>query len=670
MSSRYARVAALAVPLAVLTALVSLVAAGQLEQTQPGLPDPGALVRLGLPVTRTLQDLAAALTVGLLVLAAFVLPPESAKVKDQLAGHRARAVRFAAVASACWLLAGSLTLVLTYADVAGIPPTSPGFTSQLGYFLRSFDLGRSMVASLVLAALVSIGTMLATRMNTAGWLAVLSVVALLPLALSGHAAGSDDHQAAVDSLGAHLVGVSVWVGGLAAVVLLSPWVGDTLGVSVRRYSTLAGACFVVVALSGLVNAWLRLGSWSGLGTAYGGLVLVKTAALAALGLAGWWHRRRLLPGLAAGPASRRTFLRLATVEVLVMAATIGVAVALSRSAPPVSQTTAPPGEDVRALLGYALPAPMSAARLLTSWYLEPVWAALAVLGLGWYLVAVGRLRRRGDSWAFGRTLTWAAGCVLLLWTTSGGPAVYGRVQFSAHMLQHMTLMMIIPMLLVVGAPVTLALRTLPARADGSRGPREWLLAVVQSRALRLLAHPLVAAGLFLGSLVVFYYTPLLGLALSTHTGHMLMTLHFLATGYLFAWVIMGTDPGPSRTAYPVRLLVLLVTVSVHAFFGIGIIATSTVLAPGWWASLGLRDTAALLADQHTAGGIAWGLAEVPTIVMAVVVAVQWSRSDDREARRTDRQADRDGDADLVAYNRYLAGMASHDERAARSDAAD
>jgi cytochrome c oxidase assembly factor CtaG len=670
MSSRYARTTALAVPLAVLTALVCLVAAGQLEQAQPGLPDAGALVRLGLPVTRTLQDLSAALTVGLLVLAAFVLPPSSAKVKNQLAGHRARAVRFAAVASTCWLLAGSLTLVLTYADVAGLAPTAPGFASQLGYFMRSFDLGRSMVASLVLAAMVSIGTMLATRMNTAGWLAVLSVVALLPLALSGHAAGSDDHQAAVDSLGAHLVGVSVWVGGLAAVVLLSPWVGDTLPVTVRRYSTLAGGCFVVVALSGLVNAWLRLGSWSGLASAYGALVLVKTAALATLGLAGWWHRRRLLGALTDGPAGRRAFLRLATGEVLVMAATIGVAVALSRSAPPVSQTTVPAGEAVRALLGYPFPPPLTAARLLTSWYLEPVWASIAVLALGWYLVAVRRLRRRGDSWPLGRTMTWSAGCVLLLWTTSGGPAVYGRVQFSAHMIQHMTLMMVTPMLLVVGTPVTLALRTLVPRQDGSRGPREWLLAAIHSRALRLLAHPLVAAGLFLGSLVVFYYTPLLGAALSTHTGHMMMTAHFLAIGYLFAWVIMGTDPGPARAAYPVRLLVLLVTVSAHAFFGIGIIATSTVMAPDWWASIGLRDTAALLADQHTGGGIAWGLAEVPTIVMAVIVAVLWSRSDDREARRTDRQADRDGDADLVAYNRFLASMASTEERAARSDAPD
>ena len=668
MASRYARVAALAVPLAVLTALLCLVLAGQLEQTQPGLPDAGAAVRVGLPVTRTLQDLAAALTVGLLVLAACVLPPAGAQVRDELVGHRARAVRFAAIASTCWLLVGSVTLVFTYADVAGISPTAPDFTSQLGYFLRSFDVGRSMVASLVLVALVSIGTMLATRMSTVGWLALLSLGALLPLALSGHVAGSDDHQAAVDSLGIHLLGVTVWVGGLAALVLLSPWVTATLPVSVRRYSTLAGWCFALVAGSGLVNAWLRLGSLSGLASAYGVLVIIKTLALVLLGLAGWWHRRAVLPKLDGDQSSRRDFLRLAVVEVLVMGATIGVAVALSRSAPPVAQNAVPAGEDaVVSLLGYPFPGALTAARWVTTWYLEPVWALLSVLGIVWYVAATRRIRRRGDEWPAYRVVLWVLGCITLLWATSGAPGVYGKTQFSAHMVQHMTLMMVVPMLLVMSAPVTVALRTLTARTDDSRGPREWLLAVLHSRLLAFLAQPLVAGGLFIGSLFVFYYSPLFELSLSTHTGHMLMSGHFLATGYLFAWVLMGPDPGPARPGYPVRVFVLLVTVSAHAFFALGIMAATTVLAQDWFRSLGLHDTAALLADQHTGGAIAWGLAELPTLVMAVIVAYQWSRSDDREAARADRQADRDGDAELVAYNARLARLASSSERAARPD---
>jgi len=125
-------------------------------------------------------------------------------------------------------------------------------------------------------------------------------------------------------------------------------------------------------------------------------------------------------------------------------------------------------------------------------------------------------------------------------------------------------------------------------------------------------------------------------------------------------VLMGLDPGPRRPPYPVRILVLLVTVSAHAFFALGVMAATTVLAQEWFAQLGLHDTAALLADQRIGGGIAWGLAEIPTLVMAIVVAVQWSRSDDREARRRDRQADRDGDAELGAYNTYLSKLPDRD----------
>jgi cytochrome c oxidase assembly factor CtaG/putative copper export protein len=656
VGSRFARSAALAVPLALVAMLLALVLTGNLGQSEPGLPDAGAFVRLALPICRTVQDLSAALTVGLLFLAAFVLPPTSVYVKDELTGVRARSVRFAAVSSTCWLLFGMAALVLTYADVAGLPLTAPGFTSQLGFFLREIDLGRSMLASLVLAAVVSVGTMLVTRMNALGWLAVLSVVALLPLALAGHAAGSDDHQTAVDSLGVHLVGVSIWVGGLAALVLLSPWVRGTLGVTARRYSTVAGWCFAAVAASGVVNAWLRVGSLSGLATSYGAIVLAKTAALVLLGTAGWWHRRSLLPRLDGGDPDRVAFLRLATAEVLLMGVAVGLGVALSQSAPPVSQTTVPADAEVTALLGFSLPPPASVTTMLTRWYIEPLWLTAAVLAAVWYVVAVRRLRARGDRWSLTRTVSWLTGCLVLAWATSGGPGVYGRVTFSAHMLQHMTLMMVVPLLLVLGSPVSLALRTLTPRRDGSRGPREWLLAVVHSRAMRVATFPVVAAVLFVGSLVVFYYTPLFELSLSTHTGHLLMIAHFLLVGYLFCWVLIGVDPGPARTAYPIRLLVLFVAVSFHAFFGVAILASTSVLGQPWYSQLGFHDNAALLADQHAGGSLAWGLGELPTLALVIAVAILWSRSEDRAARRADRQADRDGDAELSAYNDYLAGL--------------
>jgi putative copper resistance protein D len=256
-----------------------------------------------------------------------------------------------------------------------------------------------------------------------------------------------------------------------------------------------------------------------------------------------------------------------------------------------------------------------------------------------------------------RGLTWYAGLAVLLWATCGAPAIYGRVLFSAHMIGHMTVGMVVPLLLVAAAPITLALRTLPVRHDGTRGPREWLLVAVESRPLRALGHPVVAAVLFTGSLIVFYHSPLFGLALRTHVGHELMFVHFLLTGYLFVWMLVGVDPGPRRPPPAARLVVLLATMGFHAFFGVTLVSGTAVLEPEWFTALGRTWGDDALADQKVGGGIAWAVGELPTLVLALLIAVQWSRSDAREARRLDRRADRDGDADLTAYNAMLAGMA-------------
>jgi putative copper resistance protein D len=246
---------------------------------------------------------------------------------------------------------------------------------------------------------------------------------------------------------------------------------------------------------------------------------------------------------------------------------------------------------------------------------------------------------------------------VLVYATSGAPGIYGRVLFSAHMLGHMTTSMVAPPLLVLGAPVTLALRALHRRTDGSRGAREWLLEVVHSRLLHLLGNPLVAAGLFAGSLVTFYYSPLFALSLRTHTGHVLMQLHFLLVGYLFASVLIGVDPGPSKPPYPLRLVLLFATMAFHAFFGMSLVSGSSLLAPEVLTALGRTWGRSPLADQQLGGAAAWGLGEFPTVLLGLGVAIAWARSDDRESRRTDRQADRDGDAELAAYNAHLARLA-------------
>ncbi len=654
-------------PLAPLAGVLALTA-GLLvtgATAQSPLVPTGALVRWGLPLAKVVVDLATAATLGGLVMATFVLPaPRSGRPGREQPVVPAPVMVLVAAAATVWAAGELALLVLGYADVSGRPLQSPGFGSELLAYAHGLDQGRQPVVAGVLAAVIGLVAAAASTLRTAALLMLTALVAVVPAALAGHSALVTGHETAVTALGLHLVGAAVWVGGLLTLVLTAGRLGDQLPVVTARYSRLALVALLAVGFSGVVNAWLRLPAAGDLvASGYGRLVVTKALALVVLGGFGWWHRTRTLPALAQG--RRYAFLRLAVVEVVVMAATVGVAAALARSAPPVGPVALP--TLVESITGYSLPPAPSASVWLTVWQPDLMWVLLCGAGGLGYLVGVRRLRRRGDGWPWPRTAAWFAGLAVVVYVTCGAPAAYGRLMFSAHMLGHMTLSMAAPILLVTAAPVTLALRVLPARTDGSRGAREWLTALIGSRFLRVLSLPPVAAFLFAGSLVVFYFSPLLPLALSTHVGHELMQVHFLLAGYLFAWVLVGVDPGPHRPTYPLRLVLLLATLGFHAFFAVALMTSTQPLAAGWFSALSGHPGVGpfgdpLLADQHLGGGLTWGMGELPTLALALVLAVQWSRSDEREARRTDRQADRDGDAELNAYNAMLGRLSGPAQR--------
>lgn len=640
--------------LGALVALVAgLVATGAAAATL--LADAGALTRWGQPVVRSISDVSGALTIGLLVTVACLLPGSSS---GRLRGTAERATRWAAASGAVWVITGVLGIVLAYARLAGTSPFSPGFTDQLGYFVTELPVMRALLVAVLLSAVAATGAAVATRHTTVGLMAVVALVALLPIALTGHAAGAADHEPAVDSLGFHLVGVTLWVGGLGALALLRPLLGTSLGKVTARYSTLALWAFVMVAASGIVNAALRLGSFRGLGTSYGALVIAKAVALLLLGAAGYAHRRALLPRLRAG--SPGLFWRLATGELVVMGAAIGLGVALSESAPPVPQTPVVNASAALVFTGYPMPAPPQTWTWLTAWRPDLLWLPLGLLLAGSYLYGVYSLHRRGDHWSLLRTIPWLGGCLVLIWATSGFPGIYGRVLFSSHMLGHMAVSMVVPPLLVLGAPVTLVMRASSHRTDHSRGLREWLLLAVHSRTARVAMNPLVAGGFFAISLIAFYYSPLFELSLRTHTGHVLMHLHFLLAGYLFASVLIGIDPGPRPLAYPLRMVLLFATMTFHAFFGVALMQGNLLLGANVLGALGRTWGRSPLADQQFGGAVAWGVGEVPTLLLGLGIALAWVRADEREGRRHDRQAARDDDAELKAYNARLAQIAAHD----------
>jgi cytochrome c oxidase assembly factor CtaG len=271
---------------------------------------------------------------------------------------------------------------------------------------------------------------------------------------------------------------------------------------------------------------------------------------------------------------------------------------------------------------------------------------------GW---GVLRLRRRGDRWSPGRTVAFTAGVLTVAVTMCTRLNDYGMVQFSVHMVQHMIISMLSPILLLLGAPVTLALRALPAAGGGRTGPRELLVKVLHSRYLRVVTHPAFTIPLFIASLYGLYFTPLFDTLMGSRAGHIAMMVHFLAVGLVFFWPIMGVDPGPHRPGYVMRMLELFAGMPFHAFFGIALMMASEPMVSTFKnppASLGIDA----LGDQTAAGGIAWAFSEVPSVIVLVALLFQWYTSEQRQARRKDRAADRDGDAELVAYNAYLASL--------------
>jgi cytochrome c oxidase assembly factor CtaG/putative copper export protein len=648
--------------------------------------DPGALVRWGLPVAKAIHNISAATVIGGLVFAVGILPKSLVRRSRGKEGDGAedaehpaftRALAIAAAAGAAWTLSAISVLVLTYADVAGQALSGDAqFTQALVYFMTDIETGRAWLAVTIIAAVVTTALFGVRSLGGLALTLILALIGLVPTALIGHSSSSSDHEGAINSLGLHLVGVSTWVGGIIILALLSgiltgPKAGaatDITEATLRRFSALAGFAFVLVFASGVINASIRITNWGDLvGSPYGQLILAKTAATLVLGGIGLMHRQWVIPqlgGTGSTMSSRRVLWQLVLAEFLVMGATSGVAVALGRSAPPQPTTFAPDASPAFILSGYELPPELTPVRWLTEWRLDWLWIAVALFGLVSYFLGVARVHRRGDKWQWFRSVNWVIGLLVLTYITSGPPSVYGRVLFSAHMVDHMALTMVAPIFLVLGAPVTLALRALPPRGDGSRGPREWLLVFVHSRFSEVVTHPIFAAANFAGSIVLFYYSDLFGFAMREHVGHELMIVHFLLTGYIFILSMIGTDPLPRRAPYPMRLLLLLATMGFHAFFGVAIMGGTNLLAADYFGNLGRAWGQSALLDQQTGGAVAWGIGEVPTLLVAIGVAIMWSRSDQRETKRVDRAADRNNDADLTAYNDMFAKLAERDARLA------
>ena len=639
-----------------LTALAVLVIAlefgGGAPQAVPeGIPDPGLVTGWGLPLIKLVTDLAAVTTIGFLVATVFLLPSSG----DSVQGLAVTAARIASRCAAVWAASTVVLYFLTVSDYFAVPLHKSFNWAFASSLVTDQAIGRGILGQAVVALTVALAARWTIGVRSLAIVLGVALAGLAPVSLTGHAAAAGSHDLATTSLLLHVVGASLWVGGLVALGWVAVRGSKRLTLAIERFSILAAWCLGLVAISGATNAAVRLGTVGKLFSSdYGILVIGKIVALVALALFGLRQRRRIV-------AQGKGFLRLAGLEILVMAMTIGLAVALSRTPTPVPDNLLK--TPVEELLGGAIPPEPTVLRILWGWSPNGVGLALVALGAAFYIRGVITMRRRGDSWPINRTLSWFAGLLIVAWASFGGLGTYSHVLFSAHMVSHMMLSMVAPIFLILAAPVTLALRTLPGpRQPGEIGPRQLLLSFLHSRFSQLVTHPLVGPALFIGSLYGLYFTGIFDTLMRNHWGHSVMELHFLAVGSLYYYVLIGIDPAPRKLQPLLRFGMLLVTIPFHAFFSIAVMSSNTIFAGEYWEFLHRPYETDLLADQYLGGGIAWAMGEIPLLLVMGAIFVQWFTSDRRESRRFDRAESNNDDQDLQAYNAYLASLNAHGKR--------
>ncbi len=625
--------------------------------TATGLPNPGPVTTYGLPFVRAAGEIAAVVAVGSFLFAAFLVPPQANGVLDA-GGYRA--LRLGTGASAVWTVCAALLVPLTVSDVSGQPLREHLNPVSIWSAASLVETAGAWRWTAFLAAAVTLVSLPVLRWSWTPMLLAGALITLAPLGLTGHSSAGGAHDLATNSLLIHLGAGALWAGGLLALLAHAMRAGEHADVAARRFSALALWCFIAMAASGVVNALVRIKLPDLVRTEYGWLIVGKVVALCLLGVIGWRQRRSGVAALQADPHARTPLIRLALAEAVLFGATFGIAVGLGRTPPPPLLDEPSP---VEVAIGYDFAGPPTVARVLFDWRFDLIFGTAAIVMAVLYLAGVRRLRRRGDAWPMGRTLAWLLGCAALLFTTSSGLGRYMPAMFSMHMVAHMLLSMLVPILLVLGAPMTLALRALPTAGRGEPpGPREWLLAALHSRVSRFLTHPIVATVLFVVGFYGLYFGGIFDQAVSNHAAHVLMNVHFLLSGYLFYWVVIGIDPTPRQIPQLGKLAMVFASLPLHAFFGVVLMGMKTVLGEPFYRSLQLSWHSDLLDDQRLGGGIAWAAGEVPLVVVMIALLIQWRRSDQRTAKRLDRAADRDDDADLAAYNAMLAELARRDGR--------
>jgi putative copper resistance protein D len=276
------------------------------------------------------------------------------------------------------------------------------------------------------------------------------------------------------------------------------------------------------------------------------------------------------------------------------------------------------------LLGDVVSPKVSLHTLLTGWqtdYLSVLALVIEVSLCGWYVWSSLRLSRRGRRWSGWRTASFVTGMALIVIAVQSGLAAYDDEVFQMHVVQHLLLMNFAPILLALGAPVTLALQA------SSRRTQLRLLRILRLPVVEFLTNPVFVVVVAYGTMLIYFLTPFYNFSLEHPLVHDLTHLHFLVSGCLFWWLVVGLDPSRWRLSHPAKLALLAIGIPVTAILGVALSSASTSVAPHFHT----------VADTRAGGSVLWVVGELTTLVAMAIIVYQWMSYEEREAIRADRR---------------------------------
>jgi len=591
------------------------------------------------------MQLTGVLSIGLLLTLGFL----ETDMRGAVSNFRlAKKVKSALLA---WLITILIFILIQIAYLLEQPISASFDLTVIRSYLTQTSVGKSYLVQLLgvlIVLLIPLKKVLSTYISL-----IIALIAITAPIFQSHGTSSSHHGLAIGALVIHVIALSFWVGGLFGLTQLSK--AQKL-IALPRFSELALWSAITVVITGAATAWTRLDSISSWQSKYGAITILKIfLALTLIGF-GALHRRWIIK------SDFPSIFRLISGEIVIMFVTVFVGSWLSTVAPPTREV-----KSSQALLitGIQMPPAPTFSNILLAYDADGLMLGLLIIAVALYIKGVVILRKRGDTWPVGRTIAFALGISMVDFATSGGLGVYSHFAFSNHMMAHMFLGMIAPIGIVLGAPITLALRTLPqARNKDERGVRGSFIALLHSKPALVMTNPVVALAIFDGSLFTLYFTPLFGNLMQGHSGHFFMSTHFLLAGILFFQTIIGVDPAPRKVPHLVKIIIIFAAMSIHAFFSIAIMSATTLIDNGYFVLLERPWATDLLADQKLGGAIGWAMGEIPILLALIATFLQWLREDKKEAGRIDRAADRAAatgeDDDLAQYNRYLAQLNQRD----------